>query len=406
MAAPPPFRQIGAGQVELRAGGGWKALWGLPFFLYGLLTTLIGLGILPAQDPSTSSRLVFLLMGLVFMVVGGVLPFGNRRIVFDADQRSVIRCWSLILPLRRVERSLSDFSAVLLALDSNSDSADTYPVRLKAKTGRNLTLCSSAQFGEARGQAEFLARFLHLDLEDRSTDHDLILSPERAGRTLQERLRSGDLKPEGVTRPAVMRSEVDESGAQVRLVIPGRRWASITLVVGAAVALVVPLSLTPTFARALASPDTGQVVLLGCLMFAFSLPLLWVIYSVLTAALSKTVVVASRTGILIERKGVWRTRETLVPAGDILALDYSTMESLLDSTAQSVQRNRAEAQRPPFHFSYRAPGSRLLAVLKTFGPSRGMIVKSRHGLFLFGEGLSGEELQYLWFIITRALAHF
>jgi len=393
MTAPPPFRQIGAGQVELRAGGGWKALWGLPFFLFGLLFTLRGLNILPAEDPSTSSRLVFLLMGLVCMVVGGVLPFGNRRIVFDADQRSVIRCWNLILPLRRVERSLSDFSAVLLALDSNSDSADTYPVRLKAKTGRNLTLCSSAQFGEARGQAEFLARFLHLDLEDRSTDHELVLSPERAGQSLQERLRSGDLKPEAVTRPAVMSSEVDESGAQVRLVIPGRRWASLTFVIGAAVGLVVPLALTPLFARTLASRETGQIVLLSCLMFAFSLPLLWVIYMALTGDRSRTVVVASLTGILIEKKKVWGTRATEIPAGDILALDYSDLDSMIEAAAL------ARGQK--------ATGSsaRLPAVLKTWAPSKGIIVKSRQGLFMFGEGLPGEELRYLLSVVTRALAH-
>jgi len=35
--------------------------------------------------------------------------------------------------------------------------------------------------------------------------------------------------------------------------------------------------------------------------------------------------------------------------------------------------------------------------------SRGLVVKSRRGLFLFGEGLPGEELRYLLSVVSQAL---
>jgi hypothetical protein len=118
------------------------------------------------------------------------------------------------------------------------------------------------------------------------------------------------------------------------------------------------------------------------------------------------VITASRTGILIERHGVWRTRTTLIPADDILALDYSTMDSVLDSAARSVEPNAMETGMTVSDSSSGLRGSRMFEVMKKWVPSKGIIVKSRRGLFVFGEGLPGEELRYLQSAITRALADF
>ena len=397
-------------QVELRDGGGCVAVFGLAFFVSGLFATLAGLGIVPLQNASQGSRLVLFLMGLPFLGIGGALAFGRRRTVFDASQGRVIRWWSLVIPIRRKERSLNEFTGVLLAVESDSDSVDGYPVRLRARTGKDLAICSSPQFGESRGRAEFLARFLHLDLVDRSTDHELVLSPERAGETLQERLRAGHLQPEREVRPMAMRSEVDESAGQVRLVIPGYRWGTAPFAIGAAIPIAIALSLVPTLTRNFhrtGAPHSSQLVLLAGLIFCFGfLPLLGVIYGVLSSVRSRTVVTASRTGILIDRHGIWRTRSTLIPADAILALDYSTVDSILDSAAYSVEQDARKAGKAVSNFSSGAGGSRVFAAMKKWVPSKGIIVKSRLGLFVFGEGLPGEELRYLQSIIARALADF
>jgi len=130
MAAPHPFQQIGPMQVELRDGSACMTLFGLIFFISGLFTLLLGLGIVPMQNASAGPRLGLLLMSLPFIGVGGAIAFGHRRTILDAAQGRVIRSWSLVFPLRREERSLNEFIAVLIALESDSDSADTFPVRL------------------------------------------------------------------------------------------------------------------------------------------------------------------------------------------------------------------------------------------------------------------------------------
>jgi hypothetical protein len=46
----------------------------------------------------------------------------------------------------------------------------------------------------------------------------------------------------------------------------------------------------------------------------------------------------------------------------------------------------------------------IFTVLKRLVPSAGIIVKSRHGLIAFGEGLSEIELKYLIWILRKTLA--
>ena len=46
---------------------------------------------------------------------------------------------------------------------------------------------------------------------------------------------------------------------------------------------------------------------------------------------------------------------------------------------------------------------RLVAMLKRWGPANGIIVKSRHELITFGEGLPASELQYLSGVLRKAL---
>jgi len=111
--------------------------------------------------------------------------------------------------------------------------------------------------------------------------------------------------------------------------------------------------------------------------------LIFGLLAVLSMSSHKAVITASAAGILIEKQSIGRTRATMIPVGEILALDYGAVD-----TGSSAAR-----------------GSRLLAEVKAWA-SKGIIVKSRRGLFTFGEGLSGEELRYLQSIITRAVADF
>jgi hypothetical protein len=391
MSCPPPFTEIGARQVELRPRATRIALLGVPVFIAGLIFTLIGLHILPAQVPTPQARVESLLIGIPLIFAGGVLPFSGRAILFDADQQRVIVTWSLGIPLRLVERHFDEFTSVLLAVHFDPESADTYTVRLKARTGKDVRISSSAQFAESRGHAEFLARFLHLDLKDESTDHGAVLSPEQAGSTLQERLRSGVLKPEQVDRPSNMRSEVAEGAAETRLEIPPGRRAAVHMALGAIIPIVIALFLAPPFVVFLRQSDTFDNFLqlgpMAIIIGAFGVVPL-VIVGYMFFGRGKTTITASRSGIQIDKRGLWRTRSTLIPAEDILALDYSDFSSMLDLAAQQKG----------------IPPPQLPEPLKAWAPSKGILIKSRYGLYTFGEDLPGAELRYLQSLLTRALA--
>jgi hypothetical protein len=262
-------------------------------------------------------------------------------------------------------------------------------------------ILAPTRFEKSWGLAEFLARFLDLNLADRSTRHDLVLTPEQAGQSLPERLASGAVQPDRVVRPMRLRSDVDVGDGTARIVIPGRRSPALAAAVAGIVAA--PFLARPLlqFFRRTGTPEVVQFPFVGFLALALGiLPLLWVVHAVLSAG-SRTVVTASRTGILIERESVWRRQTRSITAGDLVGLDCNTVDSMIDSARYEIERRMSAGGRPVAQFS--DTRSRMVGALKKWVRSRGLVVKSRQGLFVLGEGLPGEELQYLLSVVSRAL---
>jgi hypothetical protein len=107
----------------------------------------------------------------------------------------------------------------------------------------------------------------------------------------------------------------------------------------------------------------------------------------------KTTVHASPSGLVIERRGLWRTPLKAVSASDILDIDQSTFESTLKWARNSVTTVMAPG----------AVSQGLLATLRKWIPTKGIVVKSRQELITFGGGLPASELQYLRWVLRRAL---
>jgi hypothetical protein len=116
---PPPFRQTSPQTLELREGGGWLALFGLPFFVGGVVMTLKLLGFLHLEvDPEPRGKLAFLWLVAVGLAgVGAVMMFGRRWLIIDVSRGLLIRSYSLLVPLKTQERPLSEFNAVVMAYD-------------------------------------------------------------------------------------------------------------------------------------------------------------------------------------------------------------------------------------------------------------------------------------------------
>src|SRR5260370_36010021 len=192
LLAPPPFWLTSSSTVELREGGGWISLFGLPFFLAGTFLARSVLRVVPVEGAlSRGGRtlLLFALMSLVFLTLGSVVLFGRRWLTLDIASGSLVRSSGLLIPMWSERRRLSEFNSVVIGFElGDSDSPDRYPVRLRTTTANDFVIYSPAQFVQARTQAEFLSRFLRLPLADATTDHQVIVSPERASDTLQAHL--------------------------------------------------------------------------------------------------------------------------------------------------------------------------------------------------------------------------
>jgi hypothetical protein len=404
-----PIRQITPDVLEVRRGGGCLSIFGLPFLAAGIFMLLASARVVPLDNASEVpawSWPLLALMGLVFAAVGGGLAFGRCWIVLDGVGGRVVERWGLLVPLRSKARPLADFDAVLLCHQTgDSDSAESFPVALRALSGGpDQNLCSLPAYPEARALAARVARAIRLPLVERTTDHEAVLPAERADTSLQERLRGERGASRPPERPPRMRSQVRDTGAGIRIVIPGPGFKLTSLVgflVPAGIVVAVAPGLVEFFERT-HTPRPVQLAFLGFLVFAFGLlPALGLVAAVLAGARSRTAIAVSAGGLLIEERGALRTRATRIPAVDILDLDFGTAGS-----AQTAARKAAQDKLAELHSGASAMQARALrwAIgLARLARAKGITLKTRTGLVTFAARLPDDEIVYLHALILRIL---
>ncbi len=406
----PAFRQTDAGRLEVRDGGGCMAVFGLPFLFAGIAVTLGSIGLLPippAADMPWFGRPLMMLMGVVFTLVGGTLALGRHWTTFSAVDRTVVTQIGLLVPMSTTTYRIDDYTAVLLGFQrGDSDSADQYPISLKARAGKNLGLFSSTQYAEARERASAIAILFNLEIEDTTTDHPVRIAAGQAHLSLRHRARLERQREQLVVRPQSMRSVVDEGVDKVVVVIPIRRVHPAALVVFFIPAVVVGFALEPfsRFFRDTHTPDAIGWTFLSFLIVAFGiLPASSAVSALLKSRFGRTTVTASSTGIRIEERGVFKTRTIAsLAADDIMDIDYSTSDSMFASarsTGEEMRRSRSAPADAPV-----GPGTdRVLKAVQTLVKSGGITIKTKQGLTTFGEGLDDLEVRYLHYLVRKAL---
>ena len=401
VARSPIVRQVAPDRLEVKEGGGCLAIFGVPFLAAGIFVTLIAARIVPlknATDVPAWAWPLILLMGLAFVAVGGGLVLGRRWTILDAGRGTILKQWGLLVPMRGEAHSLADYDAVAVRFEAgDSDSAERYPVLLRAKGGgADLALQSATQYGESREAAAAIAKFLRLPLVDAATTHESVLAADLADAPFPEQPPGADLRGDA-PRPLRMQSQVRESSRTLEIILPGPgfQWRKL---VGPAISVGVLSYLSPQllrFFRQTHTPEAVQTALLGFAVFLFVvIPLVGIFNAARLASRGRTLVTASPEGIVIEERGAWRARLTRLPAGEILGVDYGTAEDAFAS-AQWGAKQRVSAGR--------GVAPRWLAVMRRLAASKGITVKSRKGLFTFGAGLPDDEVRYLHALVVRAL---
>lgn len=370
------------------------ALFGSPFFVAGVCMLLGATGIVPGYTESGEHAAPVILgpMGFVFLAVGGVMVFGRQWLILDLGRGSLLRQTGLLVPLWTNERPLSEFNAVVLAHDpGGSDSAESYPVKLRGSVGEDIKIVDPSQFTESLRMAEYLAKTLRLPLIDSTTGHETVVSPDHTGESLRDRLSRGPM-PAPPRRPSTMRSVVVEIAGETSISIPGgnpTQVGNIRVLLPIAIFLIAMLFAIPVLAR-----SAQPLRLFAILILVFGLPTAYAsVTFVISGKRRKTNVTASPCGLVIVRPRSRKIETTVIPAEDVLDVDYSTFEDAI-----------ASARRSAYPAGQQIPQSeRAMTILKKLVPNPGIIVKARSGLVTLGEGLSSDELQYLVWLLRRAL---
>jgi hypothetical protein len=383
-------------------------VFGLPFFTAGVFMMLTVAGVIPIANASEMPRwggLALAFMALVFTGVGGTLVFGRAWTTLDVTQRLVIKQWGPLVPLHERSYSLTGYSAVTLGfVRGDSDTADRFPVGLTDPNGLNLSLCSFTTYATSRECAITVARHLHVDIEDSTTDHRVNVTPADAERSLHERAIAFTLEA-AAPQPADARSTVTREPDGVRIDIPYPPMHPVGAVAGL-LPLAIPVVGVPwlmDFFRQTRTPDVFGWVFIGFLVIGFGvLPGLTVVSAFRRSRRGGTSVRVSPRGIQIQERGAWRTRSTAsIEASDILDVDYSTRDSAVAS-ARVTAEQQAMGATGSTSAAVGPRTERLLLWLTRFAKSHGLTVKTRTGLTSFGEGLGDDEVRYLHAVILRA----
>jgi hypothetical protein len=408
------YRRVAPDRIQIREGGGCLGVFGLPFFAAGVFLLLSSMGLVPMEKgDDLLTRLMLPFMGIVFTAVGGTLSFGRAWTTVDGTRREIVKQLGLMVPMHSTTRLIDDFTALALEFErGDSDSADTYPVVLKARSGRNHRLCSSTEYADARGCATSVAELLRLDFEDATTDHPVRLTVGQTEMPLQQRLQMEGRESGSAERPANTRCKVLREPNALLITIPTRRthpvaFALTLIPVAISAVFVGPLS---QFFRQTRTPDPMAWAFLGFIILFFGvLPAMTAINGYLSERRGGTIVTVSPSGIGIQERGAWKAgRVNSLAAADILDIDFSTSESATSSARLAAEQRVRDAYAKP---GESAPTigprtERLLKAVTRIAQHRhghGITIKSRQGLTTIGQGLDDDEVRYLHAIIRRAL---
>src|SRR5688572_15538138 len=157
----PACQLVPPDRLQIREGGGCMSWFGLPFFAAGFFMMLTVVGVVPISNADEQPAYVWILlivMSVAFTAVGGALVSGRRWTTIDRAHRAVITQWGLLIPLHEQTTPVDGYTAVRLGfVEGDSDSADRFPVALKATAGQEMPLADFTSYTEARKCVRMIA---------------------------------------------------------------------------------------------------------------------------------------------------------------------------------------------------------------------------------------------------------
>ncbi len=382
------FHWFGDDILELKSGGGCLSLFGLPFFLAGVFLLLATIQIVPfsnANEMPWWSWLILGFMGIAFSAVGAALVFGRSWISLNRRTGSVTIARGLMLPIWTTTYSMGDYQSLELRLQTgDSASADSYTLWLIGGD-KELKLYSNIDYGSAITEGTKLSEFCSLSLVDKTSDHPQILSSSHEA-VSESSEQTGIRKP---LRPMFLTCLVEENTDELVISAPAKsNLIGVLIQLGFALAIIlfVLRPLSGFFVHSSTPSAIGNVFLGFILVFFVAIPLFNALWK-LVSTQKYSFVTSVNSNRLKLQYPQQRNREVIINSEEIINLDYSTKESQLDAVASQTAG-----------FSYKA-----MNWISKLVKARGIILKSRKGIFYLFAGLSDEETLYLYRLISYYL---
>ncbi len=372
---------------EMRGGGGPVSIVGLPFLVVGLVVGALSLGVVPVGNGPPA--IVALAFALPFTAVGAGLVFGRRGCIIDQKRRHVVTWWGLLVPFRRTEQKLADFSAVSITREvrrSNNSTYTVYPVRLEGE-GAKVSLGDLRADLEARTLAESVAKFTGLPLSDASSGTARIRAADELDESLREHLLKTGEGRELPPAPDPLQSRIRHKDNKVMIEIPGPGSNAVVKVALAALALFELVFIgvvLVVFLRA-SVPTPVLIAVLAAVPVFVAIPLLIIRKRFRAKGAPSRLIVSPDDGLKFERKG---SKPVHIPTAEL--------EELLLPDYDAAPAGQADLEKLP-------PVLRNM-VASVAADQLGITARSDKQVVRFGGHLPRKEVQYIHAVIQHVLA--
>ncbi len=394
--------------LETRNGGGCLAIFGIPFLLAGLFVMQIPLGLIPVENADALPWYFLLPFGAIFAVVGAGLVFGRSGIILDRRRKLIIRWRGLMIPMKQEEQYLDHVKQVSIHKDTgDSDSGDSYPVRLEGDNMKAVDIISPMNYPEARRAAEELAKFLSRPMADFSTGTKIVRDPDKLDESLRERAKRLKEDTSHLPNPPWnMRTRIQETADGLILEIPGpgitrSHWIQFSLVL-AFIGFVFYFFMG--FFK-LPGPALIRYFFLGFFLIFFILGPLWTFLRHLHREARRSTLITVTPALLrVEERAGGKSTVTEIPADALEELDLPPSQGRGGSISWP---NRLPQYDLPETGIARLPDGRpmprILFSLMKLVKSPGITARSDTAGVQFGAGLPEEELHYLHALMKKTL---
>lgn len=400
--------------LETRSGGGCLSLFGLPFLVAGLFIMQMPFRLIPVENSDEMPWFFFMLFGLVFAAVGGVLVFGRSGLILDRRTGMAVKWWGPLLPMSRKEYPLETLKAVSIHKNvGDSDSPTTYPVGITGEAGQKpIKVTDSTEYEQARREAEQLAKFLGLAVTDTSSGKKVVRAASELDESVRDRARRTGAKITSLPDPPFdMRTKVLESGDGVVLEIPGPPLnlihyfsIGVAAVVSVSALSFLIFNLDPSD---LTWPPSIRDVIVGALILLIFVagPIFSALVHVRRDRDRSTLVTASPALLRVEERVRGKVMNSEIP-GD--QLEELTLPTIQDA---ATAMNEQQTGKPGYELGdtgvMRLPDGRpmpgIMVSLLKMAPSSGIVARSDTATINFGAGLPEPELRYLHALILKAM---